>query len=184
MKQLCLFIATMLLFLPTSISAHVVKSDDIVILFDNDVHGRMEGYPKMADLRKEMSKITENVCVISLGDFAQGGPLCSVSHGMFAVDAMNYVGYDYITLGNHEFDYGIDHMQRLTSALHAKTITCNFVDAKTDKPMYEPYTIRQFGNLKVAFIGCVTPVTKISDAPDSFVDAEGNDIYAATEVCR
>lgn len=158
-------------------TAKNINNDDIVVLFDNDVHGHMAGYAKMAALRQTMLHTTPDVCLVSLGDFAQGGRLCTVSHGQYAVDLMNRVGYDFITLGNHEFDYGLEQLNQLTTELKSTTLLCNFKDVKTGKPVYQPFAIRQFGKFKVGFIGCVTPITKISDSPQSFVDKEGNDIY-------
>lgn len=177
MKHLLFLIVALLVVSGSSLMAQKIYDDDIVILFDNDVHGHMEGYAKMAELRKEMLRKTPHVCLVSLGDFSQGGALTSISHGQYAVDAMNLVGYDYIALGNHEFDYGIEQLHQLTNSLTAKTLTFNFCDAKTRKPIFQPYVIRKLSTLKIGFIGCVTPVTKFSDAPDSFVDADGNDLY-------
>ncbi|MCR5395108.1 MAG: bifunctional metallophosphatase/5'-nucleotidase [Bacteroidales bacterium] len=177
MKRFPSLLVAVLLLLHTGLSARVIGEQDAVILFDNDVHGHMDGYAKFADLRKATLRQTPNVCVVSLGDFAQGGPLCSVSHGQYAVDIMNEVGYDYIALGNHEFDYGIEQLHQLTGSLHAKTLTFNFVDIATQRPVFAPYAIRQMGSHKVAFIGCVTPITRHSDAPDSFVGPDGKDMY-------
>ena len=158
-------------------SAKEINQDDVVILFDNDAHGHMNGYAKMAALRQETLRATPDVCLVSLGDFAQGGRLCTVSHGQYAVDVMNRVGYDFVTLGNHEFDYGLEQLSNLTSSLTATTLLFNFKDVRTGRTVYEPYVVRQFGKHRVGFIGCVTPITKISDSPQSFVDAEGRDLY-------
>ena len=178
MNRLSSFFVAILLVLQSALSAQVISEDDVVVLFDNDVHGHMEGYAKFAALRKEMQRYTPNVCLVSLGDFAQGGPFCSVSHGQYAVDVMNEVGYDYITLGNHEFDYGIDQLNQLTTSLHATTLTFNFIDKASQSPVFRPYAIRQLGPHKIAFIGCVTPITRYSDAPDSYCDADGNEVYS------
>lgn len=178
MKYLFILIAAISMVMPSVAQTPKVTGDDIVILFDNDVHGRMHGYAQMSQLRKDMQKITKDVCLVSLGDFAQGGPLCSVSHGQYAVDVMNSIGYDFITIGNHEFDYGLDQLAHLTGSLKAKTLVCNYKDLKTGKTVFMPYAIRKFKNLKVGFIGCVTPITKLSDSPQSFIDSEGNDLYS------
>lgn len=154
-----------------------IADNDVVILFDNDVHGSMVGYPKMAALKQEMLRITPYVDLISLGDFSQGGPLCSVSHGKYAVDVMNLVGYDYVTLGNHEYDYGLEQLKMLTDSLHAETLLCNFRDLRNDSLLYKPYTVRKFGQVKVGLIGAVAPVTKTNNSPEIFVDSLGNDIF-------
>lgn len=177
-RIMCLFASVaLILSMTTATFAREVSSSDIVILYDNDVHGRMEGYSKMSQLRKEMLRKTPNVCVVSLGDFAQGGPLCSVSHGQYAIDLMNRAGYDFITLGNHEYDFGLEQLAQLTNSLHAKTLVCNYVSLETNKPVYQTCAVRKFGDVCIGFVGVVTPVTKTSDSPMSFIDENGNDIY-------
>ncbi len=180
MSRLVRFFTTAVLFLSLFLTANAreISNSDIVILFDNDVHGRMEGYSKMAALRKDMLRSTPEVCVVSLGDFAQGGPLCSISHGQYAIDMMNRVGYDFVALGNHEYDFGLEQLDNFVSSLHAKTLVCNFMSLATNEAVYPGYAVRKFGNVKVGFVGVVTPVTKTSDAPHSFLDADGNDLYS------
>ena len=106
---------------PTSIGY-----DDIVILYENDVHGAIEGYPLMAAMRDQMMSLTPNVVVVSCGDFLSGTPLGSVSRGRYLIRMMNAVGYDYVTLGNHEFDFGIDTLVRRMSELSARVLCGNF----------------------------------------------------------
>lgn len=178
MRHLFILISALSLFISSVAQAKDVTDDDIVILYENDVHGRMHGYAQLCELRKEMQRKTENVCVVSLGDFSQGGPLCSVSHGQYAVDVMNNIGYDFITIGNHEYDYGLEQLNRLVGSLKAKTLVCNYIDLATGKTVFLPYAIRKFKNLNIGFIGCVTPITKLSDSPHSFIDDKGNDLYS------
>lgn len=177
MKRLYCLLLTLLLAAP-AIQADNITDGDIVILYDNDVHGRMYGYPKMAALKDEMLRTTPNVLLVSMGDFSQGGPLCSISHGEYAVSVMNRVGYDYVTLGNHEFDYGLDQLDKLTSSLTARTLVCNYTDLRTNSNVYAPFAIRKLGGKSIGFIGVVAPLTKNSDSPQSFIDADGNDIYS------
>ena len=160
-----------------NVQAVEIEKEDVVILFDNDVHGYMVGYPKIAALKKEMLRKTPYVNVLSLGDFSQGSALVAVSHGMYAVDVMNKIGYDYITLGNHEFDYGLEQLDHMVEALHAKTLLCNFTDLRTNRRVFPAYSIRELGDLTIGYIGITTPVTKTSDSPEIYVDSLGNDIY-------
>ncbi|MCQ2229736.1 MAG: bifunctional metallophosphatase/5'-nucleotidase [Bacteroidales bacterium] len=157
--------------------SHKLPDQDIVIIFDNDVHGNMSTYAKMAEFKKEQLEQTPYVSAVSAGDFAQGEVLCSISHGMYAIQMMNKVGYDYVTLGNHEFDYGLEHLRSLTDSLTAKTLLCNLEDLRTNQTFFTPYDIKQYGDVKVGYIGVVAPFTKNSDSPQSFVDSLGNDIY-------
>ena len=110
---------------PANPAVPVTKaSSDIVILYDNDVHCSVDGYEQMSALKAEKQKLTPYVTLVSSGDFVQGGSLGAVSRGGYIVEIMNAVGYDLVTLGNHEFDYGIPRLKELTSGLTALTLCC------------------------------------------------------------
>ena len=74
-----------------------IESQDIVILYDNDVHCAIDGYAKMAGERDHIMETTSNVCVVSSGDFLSGRALGSVSQGEYIIDVMNAVHYDYVS---------------------------------------------------------------------------------------
>ena len=103
-----LFVLIMLVcfcFLAFSINVHASeKSDDIIILYENDVHSAVEGYSKLSAMKKELLEQHNYVGVVSSGDFIQGGTLAAASRGSYIVELMNLVGYDAVTFGNHEFD--------------------------------------------------------------------------------
>lgn len=135
-----------------------VSEKDIVILFDNDVHCHIEGYSRIAELRDEILGTTKRVAVVSCGDFISGESLGIISRGSYPIEVMNAVGYDIITLGNHEFDYGIPRMDSLLQQLTAEVTCCNFRKLPDMHP-YKGYVIKDFDGIKVAFIGAVTPET-------------------------
>ncbi len=154
------------------------EQQKIVILFDNDVHGHVEGYPKMSAARGYSIHETPYVTVISLGDFAQGGVYCAASKGIGITTLMNKTGYDLVTLGNHEFDYGIAQLDTILQNLNAEAICCNFEDLRTHQNYIAPSTIRTYGNKRIGFIGMVAPLTETSDSPKSYYDADGKKIYS------
>lgn len=149
----------------------------IVILYENDVHCAVEGYAKMAGVKNEFKKQTPYVSVVSCGDFAQGDVIGTLSEGGSIVAIMNQVGYDVVVLGNHEFDYGFYVMEELVSQLKSQVLSCNFIDLKTNKTVFEPYTIKEYGPTKVAYIGVMTPETLTSVSPCEFMDAAGKMQY-------
>lgn len=155
------------------------KADtDIVILYDNDVHCSVDGYAEMAALKAEKRKHTPYVTLVSAGDYVQGGSLGAASKGGYIVDIMNAVGYDFVTLGNHEFDYAIPRLKELTHMLKATVLCCNLIDLKADQRMYKPYEIVNYGGTKVAFIGGATPYSFNSSTPAYFQDEKGNYVYS------
>ncbi len=149
----------------------------IVILYDNDVHCGIDGYPKMAGLRDAIAASdTAYVAVVSSGDFIQGGTAGTLSQGQYIIDIMNSVGYDAITIGNHEFDYKTPQLLNLTSQLSAPVTCVNFSDCDTHKQFYAPYVIKEFGARKVGFVGVLTPSTLQSEGA-AFYDDNGKQLY-------
>lgn len=153
-------------------------ASDIVILYDNDVHCAVDGYAKMAALKAEKKAQTPYVTVVSAGDYVQGGSMGAASKGGYIVTIMNAVGYDLVTLGNHEFDYAIPRLKEISKELKATILCCNLIDLKADARMFKPYEIVDYGGTKVAFIGAATPYSFNSSTPAYFQDDKGNYIYS------
>ncbi|MEE1175328.1 MAG: bifunctional UDP-sugar hydrolase/5'-nucleotidase [Paludibacteraceae bacterium] len=147
------------------------RKDNIVILFDNDVHCSVEGYAKMAGVKNVCKTQTPYVSVVSCGDFAQGDVIGSLSEGRFIVDIMNQVGYDVVVMGNHEFDYSFRTMEELASQLKATVVSCNLINKKTNQTVFEPYKIVEYGSTKVAYVGVITPET-LTSSPKLFDDID------------
>jgi len=179
MKKARLLILVSIVLLAGACTPPYGKS--IYILYDNDVHCSIEGYEKMAALRADYLKKSIYVNVVSCGDFAQGSKVGSISKGKYPIAVMNTVPYDYVTLGNHEFDYGIPQMKKLMRWLRAKCLCCNLTYLPTGKDMFRASDIRTYGNIKVAYIGVATPTTISSSIPTNFMNEQGEleyDFYA------
>ena len=180
MKKIVLgltFVLSWLWLVPMAVGQPAsVKEGDIVVLYENDVHGLIEGYPLMAAMRDKMLKLTPHVAVVSCGDFLSGTPIGSVSKGRYIVRMMNAVGYDYVTLGNHEFDFGIDTMAQRMKELSAKVLCGNFASLDGTS-FYLCHDIRQYGDVRVAFVGLTTPTAPTSSTPMFFQDSLGRWTY-------
>lgn len=109
---------------PTGVLA--ASNEDIVILYENDVHCAIEGYSKLAAMKNELKQSHEYVGVVSGGDYIQGTSLGVVSKGQYIVELMNLVGYDALTLGNHEFDYRITRLEELIGMMNTAPVSCIF----------------------------------------------------------
>ncbi|MCQ2147256.1 MAG: bifunctional metallophosphatase/5'-nucleotidase, partial [Bacteroidales bacterium] len=112
------------------------------------------------------------------GDFLQGGSLGAASKGGYIVEVMNSVGYDAVTLGNHEFDYGMERLGELSEVLTAEIVDCNLSSLETGDLLYKPYKIFSFGGVDVAILGISTPYSFASSLPSHFQDEEGNMLYS------
>ena len=162
------------------------RKQPIVILYENDAHCAVEGYARLAGQRDAERQHTPYVAIVSSGDFAQGNTVGSLTKGEAIVRIMNAVGYDCLTIGNHEFDYTVPQMQHLSEMLTAKTLCCNFSRYEQDNDdnddrdiddLYPAYEVKDFGGTKVGFIGVATPSTFRSSTPTYFIDDNGNLLY-------
>lgn len=147
----------------------------IVILYENDVHCAVDGYPLLVSVRKECQTGTDYVSTVSCGDFASGGLVGAISKGEQIVKIMNHVGYDAIALGNHEFDYGIPQMFNLTDSLDAPVLCANLKNIQTDEFPYPAYHIVSYGDVDIAYIGFTTTT---SGTVTSLSDEQGNPLYS------
>ena len=155
----------------------LMAQKSIVILYENDVHCGIDGYKTMAGLRDAINSTdTAYVAIVSVGDFLQGNTTGAISKGQYIVDIMREMKYDAVTLGNHEFDYGVPRMLELLRQLDAPIVCANFFEAGAPQTLYAPYIIRHFGNKKVAFVGATTPETMILEGY-AFYDTNGILIY-------
>ena len=184
MKRIFSYTCVPALLMPLLVGCHTVKSvvpqkeRSIVVLFDNDVHCGIQGYQKVAGLRDAISD-TAFVSIVSCGDYIQGGTVGAISHGQYIMDIMKHVGYDAVTLGNHEFDYSVPRMKELLSQLNAPVVCVNLFDMQRNR-LYAPYTIKSFGKKKVAYIGVVTP-TSLYTEEYAFFDEKEKQIYELGE---
>ncbi|WP_419022420.1 bifunctional metallophosphatase/5'-nucleotidase [Emergencia sp.] len=172
----CLVVAMM----PSMVFAANAKSDDIVVLYTNDVHCGIDdsiGYAGLAAYKADKLKETKNVVLVDAGDAIQGDLAGALSKGDYIVDIMNQVGYDVAVPGNHEFDFGMEQFLELTKKSNAKYISSNFMDTKADKTVFDPYVIKEIGGKKVAFVGISTPESITKSTPAFFQDEKGNYIY-------
>ena len=145
---------------------------EVVIFYENDMHCAVDGYVHIAMLRDQASEVTPYTAVVSAGDFIQGDVVGSISEGEYIVDIMNAVGYDAITIGNHEFDYGLDQHYNLMSRLNASVVCANLSHIGGSS-VHSPYVIHRYGPVKVAYVGAATPTTYNTSTPTYFVNEQG-----------
>lgn len=157
------------------------KKSDIIILYTNDVHCAVDdniGYTGLVHYKKTLEAEGYEVILVDAGDAIQGGTLGSLTKGEMIVRIMNRAGYDAATLGNHEFDYGMERLFELASMADYPYICCNFIDLRTGSSAFDPYVIIERAGRKVAFVGVSTPESLSKSMPVDFQDEEGNFIYS------
>ncbi len=156
-------------------------SDDVVVLYTNDVHCAIDnniGYDGLALYKREMQALYKRVILVDSGDALQGGPIGLFSKGAYITELMNLVGYDVAAIGNHEFDYGVETLKKRAEEFGFRYVCCNFKAIETGEPVFESFKIIDAGEMKIAFIGVVTPLSLGSAKPVYFQNAEGQYVYS------
>ena len=184
----CLLAVVMLfgmIFVPYTAKAEETEepAKEIVILYTNDVHcGITEGigYVGIARIKAALEAAGKEVILVDNGDSVQGDIIGTLSKGEAIVQLMNDIGYDVATIGNHEFDYGMEQFNKNVSLAKFQYVCCNFVNSKGEAVL-KPYTIIEKAGKKIAFVGIDTPQTFVSSTPTYFQDGNGNWIYSFCE---
>ena len=137
-------------------------ASDLIILHTNDIHGRIEideeagqmGFPYIASVVNDYRENHDNVLVLDAGDTIHGQSLTNVFEGESAIKAMNEIGYDVMSPGNHDFNFGYTRLLELEEIMEFDYISTNVV--KDGEPILRPYTIKEVGDYKIGIFG-ITP---------------------------
>ena len=139
----------------------------LVILHANDTHSHFEPvrddeYPGMGGVIERAAYLDsvrvaegpENVLLLHAGDFSQGTTYFSELGGNLEVQALNAMKYDVVTLGNHEFDNGLEDLGRRLSSLEMPVVVCNYDFSPFEAGKYiKPYVILERAGLKIGVLG-------------------------------
>lgn len=160
------------------VQTEAATTDEVVILYTNDVHCNIDNYPLLAAYRAELIAQGKTVITVDAGDAISGEVIGTLTEGEAIVDIMNSVGYDYAIPGNHEFDYGVDQFIDLAeNKAEYEYLSSNFCDLTSNEPVLTPYTVVEANGRKIGFVGISTPETISKANPEYFKDEGGNFIY-------
>lgn len=154
-----------LLLIPALVGAQETKK--LTLLQTSDVHSRIEpiaqegdrnygegGFVRRAAFLKQFREENPNVLLFDCGDISQGTPYYNMFKGEVEVTLMNEMGYDAMTIGNHEFDFGMENMARLFKMAKFPVVCANYnLDATVLKDLVKPYVILDRYGLKVGVFG-------------------------------
>lgn len=164
----------------------------ISIVFTTDVHGQLTPYnfairgrsPKgLSRLKGYLDGLEGDRIVIDGGDILQGSPL--IDHWVGKTDrgpcpvaaVLNGIGYDYVTIGNHEFNYGMDVLSAYTSDLRAQVLCGNV--HRHGKQLYPGHAVRTLPNgVRIGFVGAVTQAVPSWEKPSNIRGVSFEDAYA------
>ena len=173
-KFLALLLSVMMLFgcVAMAEEAPAGLTRNVVVLFTSDVHAGMDmgwGYAGLAAVRDNLA-VNNHVVLVDNGDAIQGEVIGTMTDGKARVELMNVVGYDVAVPGNHEFDYGMDNFLDLANNVaQYPYVSANFT--YEGAPVFNPYVIKEFDGVKIAFVGATTPKTITSSTPTYFLRA-------------
>lgn len=164
-------------------SYNLATSDELIIYYTNDVHTYIDGklsYDTIADLKTQTAKTAAGVLLVDAGDHIQGTAYGSMDEGKKIIELMNAAGYDLATLGNHEFDYGMERTLGVIDQAEFPYVSCNFYhekDGVKGDNVLDSYKIFELDGKKIALIGITTPESFTKSTPKYFQDEAGNYIY-------
>lgn len=158
------FIALLLSFFTIAIIAG--EKVKLVILHTNDTHSQVEpteksssktadmgGYARRMGVINQIREQEKNVILLDAGDFSQGTPYFNFYNGRVEIDALNKMKYDAITVGNHEFDNGIDTLAVILAKANIPIISSNYqIDSTPLKDLIQPYMILKKAGLKIGIM--------------------------------
>ena len=132
----------------------------VTILQLNDVYSTVPvddrgGLARVATLKQQITRSGRTPLMLLAGDFLSSSVASTVFKGEQMVAALNVSGLDVATLGNHEFDFGVEILLQRMSEATFSWVVSNVVDTQTGRPIggASPYLVRQFGSLRVGIIG-------------------------------
>lgn len=154
-------------------SAMAYQQDKIyhfTVLHTNDLHGRFwqndrgeYGLPAQKTLIDQIKKDVETkggtVLLLNAGDVNTGVPESDLQNARPDIEGMNAIGYEAMTLGNHEFDYPLQLLDMQEKWAKFPFLSANVINKKTGKTLVKPYTILNKQGLKIAVVGLTTEDT-------------------------
>lgn len=187
------FIVLCTLLLSASVFAAEVQ---ITILHTNDHHGhfmKFDPYPVQGVgglaaqmtlvniVRAEVEEAGGHVLVLSAGDVNTGIPESDLLDAEPDFKLMNMIGYDAMTLGNHEFDNPREVLMKQRGWAEFPFLSANIVKKDIGEPLVEPYVIKEFEGVKVAIFGLTSDRTPILTLPENTADLEFKDPVATAK---
>lgn len=162
--QLSLWVCLVVCF---GFSTYAQDTKEIIILQTSDVHSRIEpinqkgdrnydegGFVRRAAFLDQFRKEHKNVLLFDCGDISQGTPYYNMFRGEVEVKLMNEMGYNAMTIGNHEFDFDLDNMALLFKMAKFPVVCSNYnLDATVLKDLVKPYVILKRFGLKIGVFG-------------------------------
>lgn len=175
----------------------VAVEGKLAIIHTNDIHGYdmpaeptdskpgAIGIDAVAQLKKDYEEQGYQVLLLDDGDAIQDNVLVNLSQGEAAIDFMNSAGYDAMSIGNHEFDWGADNLEKLIDKANFPVLAANITVDATGEPFAQQNMVIELeGGAKVGVFGLATPETQTKSSPKNVAGLTfeaGDDLYACAQ---
>ncbi|MFO8030268.1 MAG: 5'-nucleotidase C-terminal domain-containing protein [Cyclonatronaceae bacterium] len=157
----------------------------LAVMATSDVHGRVRAWDyyrdredpayalsKVATLVDSIRSVHEHHLLLDAGDFLQGNPFAEYfalhdprqRHYPF-LQVADHMNYDAIVLGNHEFNFGLDYLNRQIGQTRTPVLGANVYHHDTERPAYPPYIVVDRAGMRIAVVGVTTPGSAVWDRP-------------------
>jgi len=144
----------------------------ITLLHTNDTHARVEegsaeiGFAKISTLVQQHKANNPNTLLLDAGDTFHGTTFATLLRGESIAQLMNNVGYDAMTAGNHDFNYGYERLLEIEDMLTFPLVSANVKNADGTR-LFEPYIIKEVDGIKLGIFGLATPETTYKTHPNN-----------------
>lgn len=173
MRKLTALMTAIMLAVCMMISPALAEAIDltghIVILHTNDSHGRVDtnlGFSRAAYAKDKLEGAGATVLLLDAGDTLHGLPFATVTEGESVVKLMNEAGYDAMTVGNHDFNYGADRLYELSGMADFSMLASNVLKEDGSMLLSGPM-IFELNHVKFGLFGLATPETVYKTNPDN-----------------
>ncbi len=165
------------------------KEVEIPIVTFNDFHGSLAesksdvGAAKLVGEIKRVKEENPNTVVVTGGDIYQGSAMSNLLKGEPVTAMLKEMGLEFSAVGNHEFDWGYEHIPDWAKAGEFDFLASNIYEKETGEPVEwaKPYGVVEREGKKVGFIGLATPETAYKTKPDNVAHLEFKDPVEATK---
>lgn len=165
------------------------KAVTVTILHTNDIHGHLTawqgwegdlkgktvgGLGRLAGAvaRERKAAGAGNVLLLDAGDLLGDTMLADLTEGKALIEALNFLKYDALTVGNHEPDFGTDALKKRMAEASFPTVACNLTEKASGKLFTRPYMVKEVAGVKVGILGLAYPKTARTTAPKNVAAVE------------